>query len=75
MTVSLRGVVFQCTPSQLSVDGTCPVTSGEEVLQLYHLDVNTVTYVLGMVACLFIYRIIAYGLIKLKLMHWGLKKG
>jgi hypothetical protein len=74
MTVSLRGVVFECTPSQLSADGTCPVTSGKDVLQLYHLDVSTVAYAIGMVVCLVIYRLIAYALIKLKLMHWGLKK-
>jgi hypothetical protein len=74
MTVSLRGVNFHCTPSQLSADGTCPVNSGEDVLKLYNLDVNTMAYSLGMVACLTIYRFIAYGLLKLKLMQWQLKK-
>ena len=74
MTVSLRGVVFYCTPSQLSADGTCPITSGDEVLKLYNLDVSTTTYALGMVACVIIYRFIAYGLLKLKLMQWQLKK-
>ena len=74
MTVSLRGVIFYCTPSQLSADGTCPITTGEEVLELYNLNVNTMAYSLGMVACLIIYRVIAYGLLKLKLMHWQLKK-
>jgi len=74
MTVSLRGVNFYCTPDQLSSDGTCPITTGEQVLQLYNLDVDTLAYALGMVACLFIYRLIAYALLKLKLMHWQLKK-
>jgi hypothetical protein len=74
MTVSLRGVVFYCTPSQLSADGTCPVTSGEDVLRLYNLDVSTMAYSLGMVACVIAYRIIAYWLLKLKLTHWQLKK-
>ena len=74
MTVSLRGVNFYCTPSQLSADGTCPVSTGEDVLRLYNLDVNTMVYALGMVACLLIYRIIAYGLLKLKLMRLQLKK-
>jgi len=74
MTESLRGVTFYCTPDQLSADGTCPVTSGEQVLQLYNLDVDTTAYALGMVACLIIYRLIAYALLKLKLMRWQLKK-
>lgn len=74
MTVSLRGIIFHCTPSQLSAGGTCPITTGEEVLELYNLNINTLAYSLGMVACLIIYRVIAYGLLKLKLMHWRLKK-
>ena len=74
MTVSLRGVVFHCTPSQLSADGTCPITSGDDVLKLYNLDVDTTAYALGMVACVIVYRLIAYGLLKLKLMQWQLKK-
>lgn len=68
MAVSLRGVKFHCTPSQLSADGTCPVNSGEDVLKLYNLDVDTMAYSLGMVACVIIYRIIAYVLLKLKLL-------
>ena len=74
MTVSLRGVTFYCTPGQLSADGTCHVTSGEQVLQLYNLDVDTTAYSLGMVACLIIYRFIAYALLKFKLMRWQLKR-
>jgi len=74
MTVSLRGVTFYCTPDQLSADGTCPITTGEQVLELYNLNVSTVAYSLGMVACLIIYRLIAYLLLKLKLTHWQLKK-
>lgn len=74
LTVSLRGVIFYCTPSQLSEDGSCPINTGEEVLDLYNLNVSTMAYSLGMVGCLIIYRFIAYGLLKLKLMHWQLKK-
>ena len=74
MTVSLRGVTFHCTPSQLAADGTCPVTTGEDVLKLYNLDVSTTAYVLGMVACVLIYRLLAYAFLRLKLSHWQLKK-
>ena len=74
MAVSLHGVKFYCTPDQLAADGKCPVTTGEDVLKLYNLDVDTLAYAMGMVACLILYRVIAYGLLKLKLMHWQLKK-
>jgi hypothetical protein len=71
---SLRGVVFKCTPSELSADGTCPVSTGEDVLKLYNLDVNTALYALGMVVCVIVYRVLAYALLKLKLTRWQLKK-
>jgi hypothetical protein len=74
MTVSLRGKTFHCTPDQLSADGTCPIVNGDQVLRLYNLDVDTTAYMLGMVVCLIIYRLIAYTLLKLKLMRWQLKK-
>lgn len=74
LTVSLQKVKFHCTTSQLLGDGTCPVTTGEEVLGLYNLNVNTLTYSFGMLACLIIYRLIAYGLLKLKLTSWNLRK-
>jgi hypothetical protein len=74
MTVSLHGVEFYCTPDQLAADGSCPVSTGEDVLKLYNLDVDTFAYAMGMVGCLIIYRVIAYGLLKLKLIHWRLKR-
>jgi hypothetical protein len=74
LTTSLRGVNFYCTSAQLAADGTCPVNTGEDVLRLYDLDVSTTAYALGMVACLVSYRVIAYALLKLRLMHWQLKK-
>jgi hypothetical protein len=75
MVTSLRNVVFTCKDDQLLADGTCPITTGQQMLQLYNLDVSVVTYSLGMVACLVIYRAIAFGLLKLKLTSWQLNKG
>ena len=72
MTVSLRGVAFKCTQSQLLPDGTCPVNTGIDVLKLYDFNMSTMTYVLGMVMCLIMYRILTYGILRLKLMHWQL---
>jgi hypothetical protein len=74
LAISLRGVEFHCTPDQLGADGACPITTGEQVLQLYNLDVSTMAYALGMLACLLIYRILAYVLLRLKLMHWKLEE-
>jgi hypothetical protein len=36
---SLRGRVFTCVPDQ-EVGGRCPISSGEDVLRLYDLDVD-----------------------------------
>jgi hypothetical protein len=36
---SLRGRMFTCVPDQ-EVGGRCPISSGEDVLQLYGLDVD-----------------------------------
>ncbi|KAL9046081.1 MAG: hypothetical protein Q9214_000991, partial [Letrouitia sp. 1 TL-2023] len=35
---TLRGVAFTCGEAQRSVEGRCPIETGEEVLRLYNLD-------------------------------------
>jgi hypothetical protein len=74
LTVSLQTVKFYCTPSQLVGNGTCPVTTGEDVLRLYDFDVNTLAYSFSMLACLVLYRMIAYGVLRLKLRFWKFKR-
>jgi hypothetical protein len=50
------------------------VSTGDDVLKLYNLDVNTTVYAIGMVVCVVVYRVLAYALLKLKLAQWQLKK-
>ena len=53
---TLRGVVFDC-PFE---EGSCPIRSGEEALELYGFDGNPLVSIGGMVACVFVYRLIAW---------------
>ncbi|TQV92919.1 ABC transporter [Cordyceps javanica] len=37
---AMRGVEFHCTGEQTLPDGSCPITTGEQVLNLYNFDVD-----------------------------------
>lgn len=68
---SLRGIVFTCSEAQRLPDGQCPITTGEQVLDLYDLNTNPTInlIVLGLVALA--YRLVAYALLKIARTHWG----
>jgi len=68
---SLHDIVFTCTKSQLLPDGTCPITTGIEVLKLYDLDTNPAVNLAALGACMVVYRLLAYMLLKVMRMHWG----
>ncbi|QQK40979.1 ABC efflux transporter, putative [Penicillium digitatum] len=61
---SMHGQVFHCSDSQKLVNGSCPVDSGEQVLQLYNLDKNGPINVMALGICTVIYRVVAYAFIK-----------
>ena len=69
---SMRGLKFHCTESEL-VGGRCPITNGEQVLDLYHLDKNAGLYLMALGVCTVIYRIVAYLLLKAKRTRWDLR--
>lgn len=56
---------FTCTPSQLLGNGTCPIQSGKQVLQLYNLDKNGPMNVMALGVCTISYRLVAYAMLKL----------
>ncbi|TVY36606.1 putative ABC transporter ATP-binding protein/permease [Lachnellula occidentalis] len=68
---SLRHLTFHCTSAQRLPDGTCPITTGKQVLDLYALDTNP-AMALGI--CTLVYRLLAYALLKGMRMHWGKSK-
>ena len=68
---SLQGITFTCTQTQQLPNGTCPITTGEQVLQLYNLDGNPGLNLLALGLCAVAYRVIAYLLLKVKKTNWG----
>jgi len=68
---SLKGIVFHCTNAQKLPDGTCPVTTGLQVLKLYDLDTNPAVNIAALGACTVVYRLLAYVLLRIKRGHWG----
>jgi ABC-type multidrug transport system ATPase subunit/ABC-type multidrug transport system permease subunit len=70
---SLRGVVFTCTEAQKMPDGRCPIENGAQVLQLYKLDVDAVVNIAALAGCTVVYRLVAWGLLKVVRTRWEIK--
>jgi len=64
---SMRGVTFTCTEAQRLSDGQCPITTGEQALNLYKLNVSTGKYVLALGGVAVGYRILAYVGLKIRM--------
>ncbi|KAL2686734.1 hypothetical protein Neosp_004275 [[Neocosmospora] mangrovei] len=56
---SMRDLSFDCNFD----NGTCPISSGEEALRLYKFDEHPLVSVVGMGACVIVYRLLAWGLL------------
>lgn len=57
----MRDQPFHYTPAQLLGDGSYPIKSGKQVLQLYGLDGNGGLNVMGLGVCVLMYRAIAWS--------------
>jgi hypothetical protein len=68
---TLRNITFYCKAAQKLPDGTCPITTGKQVLQLYDLDSNPAVNIMALGVCTLLYRLLAYVLLKAMRMHWG----
>ncbi|KAF9889185.1 hypothetical protein FE257_007674 [Aspergillus nanangensis] len=66
---AMRNQEFHCTTAQLLADGSCPIQTGVQVLQLYNLDKSGPINVMALGVCTIVYRVVAYGL--LKMMRWA----
>jgi ABC-type multidrug transport system ATPase subunit/ABC-type multidrug transport system permease subunit len=66
---SLHGQVFHCSAAQQLADGSCPIDSGEQVLQLYNLDKSGPMNVMALGVCTIVYRLVAYGFVKAMRSH------
>jgi hypothetical protein len=61
----MRGTVFDCSPSDIA-DGSCVYRTGEEVLETFKLSGGTGKYLGIMLAVTLIWRVIAWGLLRLR---------
>lgn len=71
---ALRGVKFYCDDDQKGPDGKCPAETGEQVLDLYHFNVDPVINIACLAACIVVYRVIAWALLRVVRARWKDKK-
>ncbi len=66
MPYTFRGLVFSCDDGQRLADGTCAVSSGEQVLDTFELGgINAQLNLGAIVVAMVLYRLLAYGVLKL----------
>lgn len=61
---SMRHQTFSCTDAERLPSGQCPISTGNEALQLYNLDTNPGLNVLWLGIAAVVYRILAYAVVK-----------
>lgn len=67
---SLWGVKFTCNDVQRLPDGSCPIQTGQDVLDLYNFDVDPVVNVAALAGCVVVYRLLAWGLLRVVRGRW-----
>ena len=68
---SLRGVKFTCEAAQRLPDGSCAISSGEEVLELYRLGDSPGVNMVALGVTTVVYRVLAWVLLKGVRERWG----
>ncbi|OTA98880.1 hypothetical protein M426DRAFT_16987 [Hypoxylon sp. CI-4A] len=67
---TLRGVQFTCDDSQRLPNGQCTIETGEQVLDLYKLNVDPVVNIGALAATIVVYRLVAWALLRLVRTRW-----
>ncbi|KAI1100904.1 P-loop containing nucleoside triphosphate hydrolase protein [Jackrogersella minutella] len=67
---TLRDVAFTCDDSQRLPDGQCQIGTGEQVLDLYKLNVDPVVNIGALAATVVVYRLVAWLLLRLVRTRW-----
>ncbi|KIK54551.1 hypothetical protein GYMLUDRAFT_902223 [Collybiopsis luxurians FD-317 M1] len=70
----LRGMTFTCDDSQKLANGQCPLTTGEQVLDLYKLNVDPAPMLGALVGTTVVYRIVAYMILRLARTNFSVAK-
>ena len=71
---SLRPILFTCNDQQRLPDGSCTISNGYQVLDLYNLNVEPGLEVLALGACALVYRVVAYLLLQVKRGRWEVRR-
>lgn len=66
---TFRDLEFTCEDWQ-RINGQCPITKGEQVLDLYNLNVNPKMNVMALGICAIAYRFFAYVVLKVVKERW-----
>ncbi|KAK0187369.1 P-loop containing nucleoside triphosphate hydrolase protein [Armillaria mellea] len=75
MPYVLRGLTFSCGDDQRLADGSCPISTGEQVLEIFHLDgVNAHLNLGALVITTVVYRLLAYAVLKLVKTRFKIKR-
>ena len=61
---TLRGQTFTCNESQRLSNGTCSISTSQQILELYNLDRNPRLSLMALGICALAYRAVAYLLLK-----------
>ncbi|ORX95355.1 ABC transporter-like protein [Clohesyomyces aquaticus] len=67
---TLRGQHFTCEDWQKLPNGQCPITTGEQVLDLYHLNGNPEMNLMVLGIVTIVYRFLAYAILKMVRERW-----
>ncbi|KAI8956585.1 P-loop containing nucleoside triphosphate hydrolase protein [Daldinia sp. FL1419] len=67
---TLRGVKFTCDDTQRLPDGRCTIETGEQVLDLYKLNVDPIVNIGALAATIVVYRLVAWLLLRLVRTRW-----
>lgn len=61
------GLKFYCKPGEFTRNGTCPFTSGKQVLHSFHFDDQSLTVcILALVGIIIVYRFFGYVLLRIR---------
>ncbi|OJD15631.1 hypothetical protein AJ78_04123 [Emergomyces pasteurianus Ep9510] len=66
---SVAGHHFTCSDSQRLPNGSCPIETGEQALKLYNLNKNPEMNLMALGICTILYRLVAYGLLRIIRSH------
>jgi hypothetical protein len=67
---TIRSQRFTCEDWQKLPDGKCPITTGEEVLDLYNLNKDPKMQIMALGICVVVYRLLAYVILKMAKERW-----